>query len=80
MRLPLPVIGRRDLHPVIEKDVSVRSRVVCHVEEPGVVDATVDRVSSDGLRMSLQGSQNRKARLPMQLAWHRARLNGQVHT
>lgn len=70
--------GGDDLHVVIDRDVPVGSRVVCHVDGLGVVDATVDRVSSDGVRLSLQGSSNRKARLAMRLAWHRARLNGQA--
>ncbi|GJE79128.1 PilZ domain-containing protein [Methylorubrum thiocyanatum] len=70
--------GDDDLRAVIERDVAVGSRVVCHVDGLGVVDATVNRVSSDGLRLSLQGSPNRKARLAMRLAWHRARLNGQA--
>jgi len=55
---------------------AVGSRVICHVDGLGVVEASVTTVSRGSLRLSVEGSPAHRARLATRLAWHRARQDG----
>lgn len=55
---------------------TVGSRVICHVDGLGVIEASVTAASRGSLRLSVEGSPAHRVRLAMRLAWHRARLDG----
>ncbi|BDL37638.1 PilZ domain-containing protein [Methylorubrum sp. GM97] len=71
-------LSRADEVYVVIGDASaaVGSRVICHVDGLGVIEASVTTVSRGSLRLSVEGSPAHMARLATRLAWHRARLDG----
>lgn len=66
-----------EAYVVIENaGVALGSRVICHVDGMGVIEASVTTASKGSLRLSVEGSPAHRARLAARLAWHRARLDG----